>query len=147
MRKSTKLLIALALAACSTPDADHTSVTTRVSGDFLLVQIGQESIGDRVVAPPRCDERPFFSRYEFRDSTWISVDSLLSPCVGAAARIAQAITASGHFVTRGDSLDFFVRESRIGQNGLVGRGVIRGDTLVLWNSDLDGGDYTYMRRP
>ncbi len=120
--------------------------TAALAGTFELVRIGADEVRGRESSERRCDERPFYSRYEFTDSTWVSIDSLLAPCAGSVARAVQVISLAGHFQTRGDTVDFYVADARIGERGLVLRGVLNGDTLLLWASDLDGGDYAYARR-
>lgn len=156
MQRCHVVAIVVFLAACSAACSERASDSTdmpanrearsAVTGDFTLVRIGRESVTGRTEALRRCDDRPFFSRYLLRESTWSSVDSVLSPCATAAQRVAQAIISSGHFVARGDTLDFYVPDARIGERGLVERGIVYGDTLLLWGSDLDGGDYTYVRK-
>lgn len=46
---------------------------------------------------------------------------------------------------RGDTIEFFVADTTIGVKGLVNRGLVRTDTLIVWGSDLDGGDYVFVQ--
>ncbi len=52
---------------------------------------------------------------------------------------------SGYSDRPADSIDFFVYDTTIGDHGHVGKGFLRLDTLLLWGSDEDGGDYRYVK--
>lgn len=146
MRQSNWLVLAFVIGGCTASETERAPDVIMAARSFELVRIGQASVSNRADVEARCDDRPFYGRYDLRDSTWTSVDSSLSPCPAGTARFARAVTASGYFRLRGDTIDLYVTDTRIGQQGLVQRGSIRGDSLVLWNSDLDGGNYAYSRR-
>jgi hypothetical protein len=154
MRVRTSCLL-LASFACSSPQPDRTpdsvasvgrTAAEPVARRFLLARIGREPV-DRKAAATRCEQRPFYSRYELGDLSWTAVDSMFWPCGAPSDRKVVAQPSGGRLVLRGDTLDFFVTDTTIGVKGLVGSGILRTDTLILWNSDLDGGNYTYVRVP
>ncbi len=114
---------------------------------FVLVKVGDRPLQSRDEARSACSQIPFSSLYVLGDGQWRSMDTVFTGC-GKPEHGPEpsAVTGTGRFVMRGDTIDFFVPDSAIGQRGLVGRGILRGDSLLLWESDLDGGDYLYLRR-
>jgi hypothetical protein len=146
-----QLLPALSLVlvlSCSTDAQRENPPATQAqeeSRTFALV-----SIGDRPPRQAAADDpcnRPFDGRFTISGEKWRSVHSVPARCVGPGADGDTLRENTGIIQFRGDTLDLFVADQRIGEQGLVQRGILRGDTLILWGSDLDGGDYVYVRRP
>lgn len=139
-------LLTCAMLGLSCGRSDATVDDAKV-GVFELALVDTGPLLDRSQAEARCDDLPFFSRYELNGSDWTSLDSALGPCEAGAQREVLTVASTETFRLRGDSIDFFVGDSRIGENGLVLRGLLRLDTLLIWTTDLDGGEYRYIRRP
>lgn len=154
-RMRLSCVFACLLAACTGSETERSRATMNakppsrnaadsMSNSFILVSIGGAQLRTRAAASRECDETPFYGRYELSSGTWSNVDSVFASC--AAGAEATSMSSSGRFVMRADTIDLFVPDTNVGVRGLVQRGLLRGDTLTLWNSDLDGGDYKYVRR-
>lgn len=139
----------LSCSKSSQPDAaaaGEGARAERLGGSvYVLTSIGTAKVS-RAAAEARCDDLPFFGEFVLSDSGWTSRDSSLTSCDESAPRTAVVTEGAGRFTVDADTLNFFVNDSRIGVDGLVQRALRRGDSLVVWNSDLDGGDYLYLRR-
>jgi hypothetical protein len=64
---------------------------------------------------------------------------------GLGGPYVTAVRDSGTFTLRVDTVAFFVADTMIGVHGNVENGLLRNDSLTLWGSDLDGGDYLYLK--
>jgi hypothetical protein len=138
------------IAGCTSSDQRQSSPakdTGTGPGQFVLASVGGQAVPSRARAKASCSETPFASWYLLESTSWKSADSVFVGC-GERGRESSAIAVNGAgtFVLRGDTINFVVPDSTVGQRGLVGRGLLRGDTLTIWASDLDGGDYLYLRR-
>ena len=85
-------------------------------------------------------------RYELAARRWIAVDTLFERCTDSASDSSWVRTDSGTFSLRGDTIQFENPAAGPGEAQIVLLGLLRGDTLTAWGSDLDGGDYIYIRR-
>ena len=152
MRPVMTLALGCSLLSCSQSsqsDASVASEETRPSREdssvFVLASIGGQDVS-RSAAQSRCDDLPFYGQFVLLDSAWTSRDSSFSSCDDSEPREVVVTEGAGRLAVSSDTLDFFVSDSRIGASGLVQRAQRRGDSLLVWNSDLDGGDYMYLRR-
>ena len=143
--KVVLLLVSLTMACVG-------SAPSRLEGDYDLVLIGSRSPLEVASDTNQCFT-PIAGRFRFTGAKWTSSDSISAPprCVAQVAnelqKEARAILIdSGHFVRRGDTLDLFVADTMIGERGLVNRGFVRGDTLVFLGSDVEPGDWIYVRK-
>jgi len=139
-------LLTCVMLGLSCGRSDATADDAKV-GVYELALVDAGPLRDWSQAEARCDDLPFFSRYVLNGSVWTSLDSAFAPCEAGAQREVLTVGSTGTFRLRGDSIDFFVGDSRIGESGLVLRGLLRLDTLHIWTTDLDGGEYRYIRRP
>jgi hypothetical protein len=111
------------------------------SGDYRLVAIDSVPLGAWPV-PTDCFEVPAASVHRFAGSRWVSHDTARR---GPKCPDENVRSDSGHFRVIADILELFVDDRAIGVDGLILRGLIRGDTLTYWGADLDAGDYVYVR--
>jgi hypothetical protein len=130
--------VMIALAACG--EAKIQTVAAP-SGDYRLVAIDSVPL-DAWPVPTDCFEVPAASIHQFSGSRWVSHDTARRgpKCPGENVRID-----SGHFRVVADTLELFVDDRRIGVDGLILRGLIRGDTVTYWGADLDPGAHVYVR--
>jgi hypothetical protein len=142
----------LALLACAPSDreehpAEQASMSVSAPASYVLVSIDRQPLQSREQASATCSQLPFSSWYVLDGQEWKSTDSVFTRCgERGRAPAAVAVTTGGSFTMRGDTVDFFVSDTTIGERGLVGRGLLHGDTLVSWGGDLDGGDYLYVKQ-
>jgi len=95
---------------------------------------------------------PVFSQYTLDHPRWVTTDSLKTdpPCAGAPGYPVPAVrTDSGYFRVARDTVHFYVYDKRIGLEGWVIFGLLRGDTLLFPGGvfePYDPGDMVYVRR-
>jgi hypothetical protein len=125
--------------ACGRSGSDSRPASAR----YVLRSIGGQPLraGDSGSA---CQDQPRGGAYVLTGARWAHVDTV-GPCLAADRFDAVVRRDSGTFQLRGDTIALSVADRQIGEEGLVGLGLLRGDTLVLWGSDVDGGDYVYVR--
>ena len=135
------IILALVVLACDQP----------FEGDYSLVRIGTRSPAAVAGDPGECFT-PLSSHYRFVDGTWHHVDTMSTPqrCLDQAApdfrqEISRPRHDSGFYRVRGDTLELHVTDKSIGVRGLVGLGFLRGDTLVFFGSDVEPGDWIFVR--
>src|SRR5690606_37587061 len=95
-------------------------------------------------------EVPAFSQYRFDDRRWRSLDStpLTSRCSSLAdASYWQSVRSeSGPFQVTGDTIALFATSGAVAATPvLLGR--VIGDTIIFWGSDVEPGDWLYVRVP
>jgi hypothetical protein len=120
-------------------------------GTYSLVLIGARTPATVAADTTDCFI-PVTSQLRLADNTWSRRDSIPLPqrCLDQVALEAQkdlkSVSAdSGHFVLRGDTLDIFVADTTVGERGLINRGFFRGDTLLFLGTDVEPGDWFYLR--
>jgi len=140
------------LLACSSHLEDSAGTAEKgtlqgVRERYQLLRIGGTSpLMHRQQALSSCDLRPFHAWYAIESGQWASGDSVFVNCGDSPIDTSPNFRlTSGTYKLQGDTIDFFVRDSTIGVRGLVNRGLLRHDTLLIWGSDMDGGDYIFVR--
>lgn len=142
-----QLVFAAAVLACSSkPESSGVVVEDRVSGTYQLSRIGGAAVQSRAQALRSCNLQPYYSSYRLSAGQWGSGDSVFVQCGSSPVDTVPMFRAdSGTYEMRGDTIEFFVADTTIGVKGLVNRGLVRTDTLIVWGSDLDGGDYVFVQ--
>ena len=134
--KALLMVIGLASLGCSRRDSLNGSYTLRLIGSSPASVVASDSA--------HCDV-PFSSQYQFVSRRWQNLDSIsVSQRCGSEGLVVRS--DSGHFKARGDTIDLFVADTAIGEKGRVAVGFLRGDTLVFLGSDVEPGDWIYVRR-
>jgi hypothetical protein len=118
------------------------------AGTYRLVRIGNHT-PDYYADSGYCDV-PRFSEYRLKAARWFSTDTVrLNDSCKAQTVPEYHLTVradSGHYRLAGDTVHFYVADTRIGLNGWVDRGFLHGDTLRFVAGEFDPGDYVYLRR-
>jgi hypothetical protein len=113
---------------------------------YRLVSVGGEALPTRAQAATEgCSERPYYSEYVLTTGQWRVTDSAFVNCERADMAAPLVRRDSGTYRLVADTISLFVADTMIGAKGLVLMGLFRDDSLVLWGSDLDGGNYLYVR--
>ena len=114
---------------------------------YHLVSIGGERLPYEMW---RSADRPCASwlragRYELAADTWAAIDTLVERCADRTAEPESSWVRrdTGVYRMRGDTIQFEVIAPGPGEPKVVLLGLLRGDTLTAWGSDLDGGDFVY----
>ena len=147
MLSHRSLVILLTFVSCDNPDKQTPDVAAGGSPrHYQLVRIGGAALSSPAQALRACDLRPYYGWYELEASRWQSGDSAFVGC-GNQPRDTNArfTTATGSFRLRADTIEFLADDTTVGDKGVVNRGRLRADTLTIWGSDLDGGDYVFVR--
>jgi hypothetical protein len=133
--KRSHLLPALSLGlvlSCTSDTQRETppaSQAQREPRTFHLVSIGDRPSREAAKDDP-CN-RPFDGQFTIKGEEWRSVHGIPAHCVAPSARGDTLRENTGVLRFRGDTLDLFMAEHRIGEQGLVQRGILRGDTSSL----------------
>ncbi len=128
--------------------AARTNGALEAASAFELVTIGGRPILSRAETPADCGDRPYYSRFVLNDDRWSSTDSTYAGCGATGASLGPIVRHdSGSFRIVADTLNLYTSDTTVGVRGLVLRGRLAADTLILWGTDYDGGDYLYTRRP
>lgn len=123
------------------------TVTPFPDGRYALVTLAGKDPADLSFA--NLCEVPTASVYVFTERRWWLRDSLPIRS-GCAAEVdssawAELRTDSGYFDMKGDSVLLFVADKNVGLQGFIGYLIIAQDTLISPQSELDPGDYVYVR--
>jgi len=148
------LLLVGGFGGACTSAAEDSAATARDTGsqsprdEFHLSRIGSSELLSREQSLRTCNLRPFHGWYALNSGRWESGDSVFVNCDGSPIDSTPVFqTESGTYRLHGDTIDFFVPDTNVGVRGLVNRGLLRQNTLLIWGSDMDGGDYTFIRVP
>ena len=116
-----------------------------VRGSYRLVAIGDTALGDYRRAA-ECFEIPAASMYTFVGQQWHSTDTArrMPACLTAGQTATRA--DSGFYQLVRDTLRLFVADTMTGAKGLVWLGTIKKDTIRFLGSELDPGDFVYVRQ-
>ena len=120
-------------------------------GTYELALVGTRTPRE-VAAADHCFT-PTSAAFAFRSGRWVSSDTYAfspkcrSEMTDEARKELEGVrTDSGHYRLFGDTVRLFVSDTTIGERGLVNVGFRRGDTLLFLGSDMEPGDWFYVRR-
>lgn len=145
------LLMGSLAPACNSPSADSDGMPRDRSphpsqSQFRLSLIDGVPLQTREQSRRSCNLRPFHGWYILGAGSWSSGDSIFPYCEsGAIDSFPYFRSGSGTYRLSGDTIEFFVTDTSVGVRGLVNSGLLHPDTLRIWGSDLDGGDYVFVR--
>jgi len=137
-------VIAALVLACARPEQPQESR----AATYVLASIGGRPLPyvPDSSADGRCVGGLRASHYALAARQWTSVDTLFERCaVRAEPDSTWTRKDSGTFALRGDTIQFENPTAGPGEARVVLLGLLRGDTLTAWGSDLDGGEYVYVR--
>jgi hypothetical protein len=142
--------IFMALLACQSPERESATMigaAAQPTSAFDLITIGGRPILSRSETVADCGDRPYYSQYVLSGQQWSGTDSAYTGCgPDGVSHGPIARRDSGSFRLVVDTVSFYSADTTVGVHGLVLRGRLAGDSLVLWGSDYDGGDHVYVRR-
>ena len=148
--RSLAVVACVGALGCSSSDRDQGTARhgpATGSAYYVLITVGGRPLETREQAQASCREIPFVSWYVLEADRWRTTDSVFTDCDKPLHdRRAVARTGEGTLSTLRDTITFSVSDTTIGVRGVVGRGMVQGDTLTVWESDLDGGDHVYVKR-
>ena len=89
--------------------------------------------------------------YQLVDDRWVAVYTQFERCADHPEQPESrwVLRDTGVFVLRGDTIQFEAVAPNAYEPRILLLGLLRGDTLTTWGSDLDGGDYVFVaeKRP
>jgi hypothetical protein len=128
------------------PPRGETAAAMVMAGDrYELATVGGRRKWTRDEARAKCDERPFVAWYTLQGNQWKSVDSVFYCGEPPPRGTPVGRLDSGYFTMSRDTIEMRVPNTQIGVKGLIALGRLSGDTLLMWFTEEDGGDYLYLK--
>ena len=120
---------------------------------YRLVTVGGQQLpygADSSFDPP-CVRGLRAMEYQLVDDRWVAAYTQFERCADRSEQPESTwvLRDTGVFVLRGDTIQFEAVAPKAYEPRILLLGLLRGDTLTAWGSDLDGGDYVFVaeKRP